>query len=67
MITAAQDNNLSEDKNTMVGSEQQARRNPRFTRSLNFSGEKPSTPVLDTINYPIHTKNLSIGVNSSSI
>lgn len=61
MITAAQDNNLSEDKNTMVGSEQQARRNPRFTRSLNFSGEKPSTPVLDTINYPIHTKNLSIG------
>ncbi|KAL6331660.1 hypothetical protein AAG906_014310 [Vitis piasezkii] len=39
----------------------QARRNPRFTRSLNFSGEKPSTPVLDTINYPIHTKNLSIG------
>ncbi|XP_034700175.1 probable 1-deoxy-D-xylulose-5-phosphate synthase 2, chloroplastic isoform X1 [Vitis riparia] len=60
MITAAQDNNSSEDKNTMVGSEQQARRNPRFTRSLNFSGEKPSTPVLDTINYPIHTKNLSI-------
>ncbi|KAJ9689575.1 hypothetical protein PVL29_014981 [Vitis rotundifolia] len=61
MITAAQDSNLSEDKNIMVGSEQQARRNPRFTRSLNFSGEKPSTPVLDTINYPIHTKNLSVG------
>ncbi|RVW79682.1 putative 1-deoxy-D-xylulose-5-phosphate synthase 2, chloroplastic [Vitis vinifera] len=58
---AAQDNNSSEDKNTMVRSEEQARRNPRFTRSLNFSGEKPSTPVLDTINYPIHMKNLSIG------
>ncbi|CBI17763.3 hypothetical protein VitviT2T_017384 [Vitis vinifera] len=61
MVTAAQDNNSSEDKNTMVRSEEQARRNPRFTRSLNFSGEKPSTPVLDTINYPIHMKNLSIG------
>ncbi|KAK4415259.1 putative 1-deoxy-D-xylulose-5-phosphate synthase 2, chloroplastic [Sesamum alatum] len=29
-------------------------------RSLNFSGEKPSTPLLDTINYPIHMKNLSL-------
>ncbi|KAL0404521.1 UNVERIFIED_CONTAM: putative 1-deoxy-D-xylulose-5-phosphate synthase 2, chloroplastic [Sesamum radiatum] len=29
-------------------------------RSLNFSGEKPSTPILDTINYPIHMKNLSL-------
>ncbi|KAK6159131.1 hypothetical protein DH2020_006445 [Rehmannia glutinosa] len=27
---------------------------------LNFSGEKPSTPILDTINYPIHLKNLSL-------
>ncbi|RYR76979.1 hypothetical protein Ahy_A01g001466 isoform D [Arachis hypogaea] len=27
---------------------------------LNFSGEKPETPVLDTVNYPIHMKNLSI-------
>ncbi|KAJ9162844.1 hypothetical protein P3X46_022586 [Hevea brasiliensis] len=26
----------------------------------NFSGNKPSTPILDTINYPIHMKNLSI-------
>ncbi|KAL2338601.1 hypothetical protein Fmac_013047 [Flemingia macrophylla] len=34
--------------------------NQRLRRSLNFSGEKPSTPVLDTINYPIHMKNLSI-------
>ncbi|KAG6383667.1 hypothetical protein SASPL_156570 [Salvia splendens] len=30
------------------------------TRSLNFTGEKPPTPILDTINYPIHMKNLSI-------
>ncbi|KAK6159124.1 hypothetical protein DH2020_006438 [Rehmannia glutinosa] len=27
---------------------------------LNFNGEKPSTPILDTINYPIHLKNLSL-------
>ncbi|KAL1548870.1 1-deoxy-D-xylulose-5-phosphate synthase [Salvia divinorum] len=30
------------------------------TRTLNFTGEKPPTPILDTINYPIHMKNLSI-------
>ncbi|KAK4485555.1 hypothetical protein RD792_008198 [Penstemon davidsonii] len=34
--------------------------NGRITKSLNFSGEKPSTPILDTINYPIHMKNLSV-------
>ncbi|KAF3947776.1 hypothetical protein CMV_026137 [Castanea mollissima] len=26
---------------------------------INFSGEKPTTPLLDTINYPAHMKNLS--------
>ncbi|KAJ6826110.1 putative 1-deoxy-D-xylulose-5-phosphate synthase 2, chloroplastic isoform X1 [Iris pallida] len=26
---------------------------------LDFSGEKPATPLLDTINYPVHMKNLS--------
>ncbi|KAK7386707.1 hypothetical protein VNO78_27042 [Psophocarpus tetragonolobus] len=26
---------------------------------INFSGEKPATPLLDTVNYPIHMKNLS--------
>ncbi|CAK9159931.1 unnamed protein product [Ilex paraguariensis] len=26
---------------------------------IDFSGEKPPTPLLDTINYPIHMKNLS--------
>ncbi|KAL7138051.1 hypothetical protein ABFS83_10G136800 [Erythranthe nasuta] len=29
-------------------------------RTLQFTGEKPSTPILDTINYPIHMKNLSL-------
>ncbi|XP_042508656.1 probable 1-deoxy-D-xylulose-5-phosphate synthase 2, chloroplastic [Macadamia integrifolia] len=27
---------------------------------INFSEEKPATPLLDTINYPVHLKNLSI-------
>lgn len=31
----------------------------KITRSLNFTGEMPSTPVLDTVNYPVHMKNLS--------
>ncbi|RZC45609.1 hypothetical protein C5167_038560 [Papaver somniferum] len=26
---------------------------------IDFNGEKPTTPLLDTINYPIHMKNLS--------
>lgn len=30
---------------------------------INYSGEKPETPLLDTINYPLHMKNLSIQVN----
>ncbi|CAI9098581.1 OLC1v1035255C1 [Oldenlandia corymbosa var. corymbosa] len=30
------------------------------TSSLKFSGEKPDTPILDTINHPIHMKNLSV-------
>ncbi|XP_058081268.1 probable 1-deoxy-D-xylulose-5-phosphate synthase 2, chloroplastic [Magnolia sinica] len=27
---------------------------------IDFSGEKPATPLLDTINFPIHMKNLSV-------
>lgn len=29
---------------------------------IDFSGEKPPTPLLDTINYPAHMKNLSTNV-----
>ncbi|KAK9038645.1 hypothetical protein V6N11_023502 [Hibiscus sabdariffa] len=28
---------------------------------IDFSGNKPATPLLDTINYPLHMKNLSTG------
>lgn len=32
-------------------------------KKFEFSGEKPVTPLLDTINYPVHMKNLSKQVN----
>ncbi|KAK8488513.1 hypothetical protein V6N11_045076 [Hibiscus sabdariffa] len=46
------------ERTTLVKGGQQARQ--QIKRSLNFSGEKPSTPLLDTINHPVHMKNLSI-------
>lgn len=33
---------------------------------IDFSGEKPPTPLLDTINYPVHMKNLSTEVHDSA-
>lgn len=30
---------------------------------INFSNEKPATPLLDTITYPIHVRNFSLRVN----
>ncbi|KDP43804.1 hypothetical protein JCGZ_23012 [Jatropha curcas] len=57
VVVAALDNNASDDnKNAMVMREDQTQQR----RSLNFSGTKPSTPILDTINYPIHMNNLSV-------
>lgn len=54
--------NASDDRNNMLKRGQPTIHNEHFNRYLNFSGEKPSTPVLDTINHPIHMKNLSIEV-----
>jgi 1-deoxy-D-xylulose-5-phosphate synthase len=34
---------------------------------IEYSGEKPETPLLDTINYPVHMKNLSNTVYPSSL
>lgn len=34
--------------------------NGRFCQTLNYSGDKPLTPILDTINYPIHMNNISV-------
>ncbi|TKY54612.1 1-deoxy-D-xylulose-5-phosphate synthase 2 [Spatholobus suberectus] len=58
VIAAGGDDACEEVESTMV--KKRYERNQQLRRSLNFTGEKPSTPVLDTINYPIHMKNLSI-------
>lgn len=34
--------------------------NGSVTTTLKYSGEKPQTPILDTINYPVHMKNLCV-------
>ncbi|KAL4312989.1 hypothetical protein GQ457_01G049690 [Hibiscus cannabinus] len=57
LVAQLETGNASKERNTMVKGGQQARQMKRF---LNFSGEKPSTPLLDTINHPVHMKNLSI-------
>ncbi|KAK8630225.1 hypothetical protein V6N13_079028 [Hibiscus sabdariffa] len=57
LVAQLETGNASKERNTMVKGGQQARHIKRF---LNFSGEKPSTPLLDTINHPVHMKNLSI-------
>lgn len=62
-VVAALDNNACEDNSAMIIREQETKQK----RSLNFSGNKPSTPVLDTVNYPIHMKNLSIQVKLKGI
>ena len=40
-----------------------ARRKETNSWKIDFSGEKPATPLLDTINYPIQLKNLSTRVS----
>lgn len=43
-----------------VGEEEKPMESSRkMMKPLSFSGEKPCTPILDTINVPIHMKNLS--------
>ncbi|KAK7847144.1 putative 1-deoxy-d-xylulose-5-phosphate synthase 2 [Quercus suber] len=55
-VIAAQENNASEELRTMVKRGHKTKQNGGITKYRNFSGEKPSTPILDTINYPIHMK-----------
>ncbi|XP_062163136.1 probable 1-deoxy-D-xylulose-5-phosphate synthase 2, chloroplastic [Alnus glutinosa] len=59
-VVVAQDNNASDDQRTPVNRGHIIRQNGQPTKYLNFSGEKPSTPILDTVNYPMHMKNLSL-------
>ncbi|CAJ1944974.1 unnamed protein product, partial [Sphenostylis stenocarpa] len=58
VIVAGENNVCEEVDNTVVKKSYEP--NQQLRRSLNFSGEKPSTPVLDTIYYPLHMKNLSV-------
>lgn len=63
--TASWDNNHAIDNDILrneVIQQAQEEINGRSVKALNFSGEKPFTPILDTINYPIHMKNLSLQV-----
>lgn len=41
------------------------RRDKEVGWEIDFSGEKPPTPLLDTINYPVHMKNLSAQVKKN--
>lgn len=65
VVASAQDHSADEDKNNpgAMSSGQQKQEKLKVKRALNFSGEKPSTSILDTINHPKHMKNLSIEVN----
>ncbi|CAN1165605.1 Probable 1-deoxy-D-xylulose-5-phosphate synthase 2, chloroplastic [Linum perenne] len=49
------DHHVNDEKHTMVEKFNETK--PK--RALDFSGNKPSTPILDTINYPNHMNNLS--------
>lgn len=62
LVVAAVEGNKSDEKDIHVNGQQSKGiiNKNEFTKSLKFSGEKPNTPVLDTVNYPMHMKNLSI-------
>lgn len=57
VVAAHQENNASDESDVVLV---KTRQDGQQKRTLNFSGEKPVTPILDTINYPIHMKNLSV-------
>nr|XP_023885219.1 probable 1-deoxy-D-xylulose-5-phosphate synthase 2, chloroplastic [Quercus suber] len=58
-VIAAQEKNASEKVKTMVKRDHKTKQNGGIKKYLNFSGEKPLTPILDSIICPIHMKNLS--------
>lgn len=61
-VVSSLENNVNGEKTTAITGGQQTSKSGQFSKLLNFSGEKPSTPILDTINYPMHMKNLSVEV-----
>ncbi|KAL3535335.1 hypothetical protein ACH5RR_003796 [Cinchona calisaya] len=57
VVAAHQENNAADGSRDVLV---KTRQNGQPKKALNFSGEKPVTPILDTVNYPIHMKNLSV-------
>lgn len=47
-----------------VQSNRKAKMNASLAEKGEYYSNRPPTPLLDTINYPIHMKNLSIKVNT---
>lgn len=60
-VATAKDNSSNENHSISLRNEQQ-QQPQQIPNALDFSGGKPPTPILDTINYPIHMKNLSAKV-----
>lgn len=56
VVAVHQENEASDESDVLV----KTRQDGQQKRILNFSGAKPKTPILDTINYPVHMKNLSV-------
>lgn len=54
----------SDDKSNSMKEEQHQHLLAR--KPVSFSSKKPATPILDTVNYPIHMKNLSVQVSKQS-
>nr|XP_043627675.1 probable 1-deoxy-D-xylulose-5-phosphate synthase 2, chloroplastic [Erigeron canadensis] len=54
ILATAKDNATNEHGRDLM------RANGNVATNLKYSGEKPKTPILDTINYPKHMKNLSV-------
>ncbi|XP_076929398.1 putative 1-deoxy-D-xylulose-5-phosphate synthase 2, chloroplastic [Bidens hawaiensis] len=55
IVTAAKENMTNEQEDLAI-----VNTNGTTSTILKYSGEKPKTPILDTINYPIHMKNLCL-------
>ncbi|WCJ42409.1 1-deoxy-D-xylulose 5-phosphate synthase 1 [Euphorbia peplus] len=56
VMATLENTNSSDENNGMIIREDETKEK----RSLNFTGNKPATPILDTINHPIHMNNLIV-------
>ena len=63
VVAVHQENEASDESDVLV----KTRQDGQQKRILNFSGAKPKTPILDTINYPVHMMNLSVEVSLAMV